>query len=99
MNCLTDLPNIGPSIAADLRRIGVEYPTDLFGRDPYVMYADLSTVTGMQHDPCILDVFISITRFMGGEGAKPWYAFTSERKRIRLEATTGRRIIVDRYPQ
>lgn len=30
---LEDLPNIGPSIAGDLRGIGVQHPRDLFGRD------------------------------------------------------------------
>ena len=80
LNCLTDLPNIGPSIAADLRLIGVECPVDLAGRDPYDMYADLAHVTGLKQDPCVLDVFISITRFMGGEDPKPWWEFTSERK-------------------
>jgi hypothetical protein len=32
-------------------------------------------------DPCVLDTFIAITRFMGGEAAKPWWAYTAERKK------------------
>jgi Pathogenicity locus len=28
----------------------------------------------------VLDVFISVTRFMGGEAPLPWWCFTAERK-------------------
>jgi hypothetical protein len=31
---LEDIPNIGPTIAADLRRLGIEAPAELPGRDP-----------------------------------------------------------------
>ena len=34
---LQQIPNIGPSIAADLRRIGVSSPQDLLGKDPYAI--------------------------------------------------------------
>jgi len=77
---LTDLPNIGPAAAADLRLIGIAAPAQLAGRDPYAMYAQLCAVTGHRHDPCVIDVFISITRFMAGEAAQPWWAFSAERK-------------------
>ena len=78
---LTDLPNIGPACAADLRLIGIAAPADLAGRDPYAMYTQLCAVTGHRHDPCVIDVFISITRFMAGEAAQPWWAYSAERKR------------------
>jgi hypothetical protein len=35
---LQQIPNIGPSIAANLRLIGVLSPHDLLGKDPYTMY-------------------------------------------------------------
>ncbi len=41
------------------------------GRDPYQMYEELCDTTGYKHDPCVIDVFISITRFMDGDEAKP----------------------------
>lgn len=78
---LTDLPNIGPAMAADLQLIGISEPAQLAGRDPYAMYAQLCTATGSRHDPCVLDVFISITRFIAGEPAQPWWAYTAERQR------------------
>lgn len=78
---LTDLPNIGPALADDLRRLGIDQPDQLVGRSPYAMYDQLCASTGQHHDPCVLDVFISITRFMAGEAPRPWWAYTDERKR------------------
>jgi hypothetical protein len=78
---LTDLPNIGPAVAADLRLLGIQAPGGLRGRDPYEMYATLCALTATRHDPCMLDVFISITRFMAGEAPRAWWEFSAERKR------------------
>ena len=77
---LQQIPNIGPSIAADLRRIGVSSPQDLLGKDPYAMFEQLCRITGVRHEPCLLDVCIAATRFMAGEPAKPWWKYTPERK-------------------
>ena len=87
---LQQIPNIGPSIAADLRRIGVSAPQDLLGKDPYAMYEDLCRITGVRHDPCLLDVFIAATRFMEGEPAKPWWKYTPERKRRLAAQSKGK---------
>ena len=78
---LEDIPNVGPAIAANLRLIGVSSPGDLLGKDPYTMYDDLCHTTGVRHDPCVIDVFISAVRFMDGEPSKPWWKYTTERKR------------------
>jgi hypothetical protein len=78
---LEQLPNVGPAIAADLRLLGVQGPQDLAGRDPYALYDELCRVTGTRQDPCVLDVFIAAVRFMAGEPARPWWAYTPERKR------------------
>ena len=80
LNKLTDLPNIGISIAGDLQQLGIYSPQDLVGRDPYAMHAELNAITKIQHDPCIIDVFISVTRFMAGEAPRPWWDYSSERK-------------------
>lgn len=77
---LTDLPNIGKASAADLRLLGIETPVQLLGRNPYEMYQTLCDKTGQRHDPCMLDVFISITRFMAGDAPQPWWFYTEERK-------------------
>lgn len=78
---LTDLPNIGPAGAADLLRLGIRTPEDLLGRDPYALYETLCALDNQRHDPCVIDVFIAITRFMAGDAARPWWAYTAERKR------------------
>jgi hypothetical protein len=78
---LEDIPNVGPAVAADLRRLGITAPADLPGRDPYALYEDLCEKTGKRHDPCLLDTFIAAVRFMAGGPKKPWWAYTAERKR------------------
>jgi hypothetical protein len=78
---LEQLPNVGPAIAADFRLLGLARPQDLIGRDPYTLYDELCRVTGRRHDPCLLDTFIAAVRFMGGEPARAWWAYTAERKR------------------
>ena len=83
VSALTDLPNIGPAMAKDLERLGIRVPEQLTGRDPYALYDALCALTSQRHDPCVIDVFISITRFMNGDDARPWWHYTAERK-IRL---------------
>jgi len=78
---LEEIPNVGPAIAGDLRRLGITSPSDLLGRDPYAMYDDLCRITGQRHDPCLLDTFIAAVRYMAGEPKRPWWKYTSERKR------------------
>jgi hypothetical protein len=77
---LTDLPNVGPSIAEDLKLLGIHSPSELKGQDPIELYDRLCTITRQRHDPCVADVFISITRFINGKPAKSWWEFTAERK-------------------
>ncbi|WP_239395347.1 helix-hairpin-helix domain-containing protein [Aggregatibacter aphrophilus] len=63
---LTDLPNIGKATEADLIRLGMRMPHDLLGRNAYQMYDDLCRITGQKHDPCVIDVFLSIVDFING---------------------------------
>jgi hypothetical protein len=79
---LEQLPNIGPSIAADLRLLGVKHPQDLATRDAFVLYQALCAATGKRQDPCVLDTFLSATDFMRGADARPWWAYTAERKAV-----------------
>jgi hypothetical protein len=78
---LEQIPNVGPAVAADLRLLGLARPADLIGRDPYGMYDDLCRRTNRRHDLCLVDTFIAAVRFMGGAPARPWWAYTAERKR------------------
>ena len=86
---LTDLPNVGPACEKDLRLIGIRVPAHLRGRDPYDMYAQLCLKTGVVHDPCVIDVFLSLTDFMQGGGARPWWHCTDQRKSRRAGGELG----------
>lgn len=78
---LEDIPNVGPSLAANLRRVGIDQPRDLKGREPIELYHALCEVSGARQDPCVLDVFISAVRYVEGARARPWWRYTAERKR------------------
>ena len=78
---LEDIPNVGPAVAADLRKLGITSPGELAGRDPYAMYDDLCRLTDQHHDPCLLDTFIAAVRYTEGGPKKPWWKYTAERKR------------------
>jgi DNA transformation protein len=79
---LEDIPNIGPSTAADLRGLGLQTPGDVRGMDPLAAYQRLRTPAGKLHDPCVLDVFLAASDFMRGGSAQPWWNFTARRKRL-----------------
>jgi Pathogenicity locus len=88
---LEQIPNVGPAVAADLRRLGIKSPGELLGRDPYTMYDELCRITGQRHDPCLLDTFIAAVRFMAGGPKKPWWKYTAERKReLAARSAAGR---------
>jgi hypothetical protein len=80
-NELMDLPNVGPAIAQALESIGIRAPGDLVGCDPLELYEDLCRKREQRQDPCVLDVFMSITDFMNGNSPRTWWAYTAERKR------------------
>ena len=86
---LEDIPNIGPAVAGDLRRLGINVPANLRERDPYAMYDVLFRITGQRHDPCLLDTFIAAVRFMAGEPKKPWWKYTAERKKVLAARSKG----------
>ncbi|HEX8680538.1 MAG TPA: helix-hairpin-helix domain-containing protein [Chthoniobacterales bacterium] len=78
---LEAIPNIGTSLADDLRSIGIKEPRELIGRDPHALYLALCKRTRSRQDPCVLDTFISAVRFMEGASARPWWRYTAERKK------------------
>jgi hypothetical protein len=79
---LTVLPNIGKASAADLELLGIDTPNDLVGLDPYELYDRLCFITGSKHDPCVIDVFISVTSFINGDEPKACWHYTAERKSV-----------------
>ena len=77
---LTDLPNVGPSIAADLRLLGIVEAEQLAGRDGYDLYRQLCDITQMRQDPCVLDVMLALVDFANGAPAHAWWHYTAQRK-------------------
>lgn len=77
---LTDLPNIGKACAEDLHHLGFSLPEQLVGQDPVRLYERLSALKGCRQDPCVLDVFTSVTEFLAGNPPRPWWEFSTIRK-------------------
>lgn len=86
---LTDLPNVGKATADDLLLLGIRTPAQLVDQNPMELYRRLCRKTGQRQDPCVIDVFLSITEFMKGEPARPWWAYTEARKRMLAETGDG----------
>ena len=84
---LTDLPNVGKATAVDLRLLGFNAPDQLAGACPFEMFERLCKATNCRHDPCVIDVFMSITEFMNGNPPRHWWDFTERRKHtLRMSA-------------
>jgi D-alanyl-D-alanine dipeptidase len=79
---LTDIPNIGVSIAQDLRGLGIATPADVAAMDPLAVFDALRGPMGQRHDPCVLDTFMAAKAFMNGGPRQPWWHFTAERKAL-----------------
>lgn len=76
-----DLPNVGPRVANDFKKLGFAEPHELAGADALVLYKKLCTLTKSRQDPCVLDVFLAVTDFMSGASPRPWWHYTPERKK------------------
>lgn len=76
----TDLPNIGPAMARDFAALGFDEPGQLAGADPLELYVSLCRERRRYQDPCVLDVFMSVTDFLAGGKAQSWWHFTEIRK-------------------
>ena len=61
---LEDIPNIGKSIAADLRGIGIKQPQQLLEYDPLQLYLKLRGPMGERHDPCVLYTLMAAKHFV-----------------------------------
>ena len=76
----TDIPNIGPAIAGDFAQLGISTHAALCKKDAFTLYKKLCQVTGVRHDPCVLDTFLAAIDFMNGAPVRPWWSYTKERK-------------------
>jgi hypothetical protein len=76
---LTTLPNIGPKVAAKLRRLGIETPQDLRSQDGEELFERLCALDRQRHDPCLLDTFVAAVDHANGAPARPWWEYSRER--------------------
>ena len=67
---LQTIPGVGPSIAEDLRRIGIERVDDLVGRDPEELFDESNATCGVIQDRCLLYTFRCAVYFAEG-GREP----------------------------
>lgn len=79
---LEDLPNIGRSIAADLRGLGISSPEQLSTRDPLKVYHQLSGPMGTRHDPCVFYTLLAADHFLKTGESSAWWNFTASGKEI-----------------
>jgi Pathogenicity locus len=79
---LEDLPNIGISIAGDLRGLGIQSPAELATQDPLSIYLRLSTPMGKRHDPCVLYTLVAARHYLDTGEALAWWKFTEAGKRL-----------------
>ena len=77
---LTDIPNIGDSIAQNLMDLGIGTPEAVKSMDPVASFDALRSPMGHRHDPCMLDTFLAAKEFMNGGPKRPWWDFTEQRK-------------------
>ena len=68
---LQSIPSVGPSIAQDLRDLGVTSVAALARRDPERLYRALNKLTGATQDPCVLYTFRCAVYFARTAHPKP----------------------------
>jgi DNA transformation protein len=79
---LEDIPNIGKSIASDLRAIGILHPQQLAAHKPLATYFALAERMGHRHDPCVLYVLMAAQHYLERGDAVPWWKFTEQGKKL-----------------
>jgi len=93
---LQSLANIGPAMAEDLMRLGMEKPSDLAGSNADELYARLCALDGKRHDPCVLDTFMAAVDEANGHAARPWWAYSAERKQQQAAGLVRRARLAER---
>ena len=78
---LEDLPNIGRSIANDLKAIGIKSSVELRKKAPLAVFNDLKETMGRRHDPCVFYTLLSVKHFFDTSESLPWWRFTTQGKK------------------
>lgn len=80
---LADMANVGPATLGDLKLLGIHRVAQLAKLQPgdaFVLWRKLGRLTGTMHDPCVIDVFMSVISQAHGKKPCPWWHFTKQRK-------------------
>jgi DNA transformation protein len=79
---LEDIPNIGKSIASDLRSLGILNAQQLAKYNPIQTYFALSDCMGNRHDPCVLYTLLAAEHYLQTGESIPWWKFTEQGKKL-----------------
>lgn len=79
---LTELVNVGRSVARYFERVGFTRIAQLVDQDPIELYERMSAACGERLDPCLLDTVMSAVDQAEGRPARPWWHYAPERKRL-----------------
>ena len=82
---LESIPGIGPSLAEDLRLIGIDRPSCLKGEDPEKLYRKLEKMAGAHQDRCVLYTFRCAVYFVNVKKHDPellkWWNWSDQNLR------------------
>jgi hypothetical protein len=71
--------------------LGISTVAQLARHDAFRLYDRLCRRTGIRHDPCCIDVFMSAIDQARGGPPTPWWKFTETRKQILAGRGVARR--------
>lgn len=90
------IPGIGPSLADDLRDLGICEVNDLHGQDPQAMYERLTVLRGVHMDRCVLYTFRCAVYFANNQEHDPellkWWNWQDKKVATRTTSRSKRKI-------
>ncbi|MCH9610785.1 MAG: TfoX/Sxy family DNA transformation protein [Chlamydiae bacterium] len=81
---LAQLKNVGKATLQDLELLGIQSVEDLKQQDPTELFQKLETISNLQHDPCMWDIFAAIIHEAKTGEATNWWSWTPKRKQINI---------------
>ncbi|MBN1274101.1 MAG: helix-hairpin-helix domain-containing protein [Candidatus Aminicenantes bacterium] len=84
---LESIPGIGPKLASDLKRLGIQKVYDLKQRDPERLYDRLCALKGCRIDRCVLYCFRCAVHYAQEEKPRPELLKWWNWKNRKLEST------------
>jgi hypothetical protein len=83
---LQAIPGVGPSIARDLRALGIRRVAQLRNRDPERLYARINRLRGIRQDRCLLYVFRCAVYYASAQHPQPrllrWWSWSDAAQRV-----------------